>query len=245
MAANRSARNTLSEADPVQVIADSPLLRSIERSSLDGLGPALEWIDLDERDILSPDGNRGDALYFIASGRLEIVNASGERDSAADDDHQVLAVIIAGHVISEMQTLTGSSDVAAARCATAARIVRLAKEGFDLYLITNPDVGAKLENIFAPRFNYNDMIRVLRNMFGDLTEEVQADIEQRLTWRHVPRETALFRQGKSSGSQFVVISGRLRELTRSNTGGERIVSEITQGETVGEMGVFTDEIQTT
>ena len=171
-----------------------------------GLDPALEWIDLDERDVLSLDGNRGDALYFIASGRLEIVNASGERDSAADDDPQVLAVIIAGDVISEMRTLTGSSDVAAARCVTAARIVRLAKEGFDRYLITNPDVGAKLENIFAPRFYYNDMVRVLRNMFGDLTEEVQADIEQRLTWRHVPRETALFRQGKLSGSLFVVIS---------------------------------------
>ena len=242
---NQPVRGMPSAADPVQVIADSPLLRSIDRSSLDGLGPELEWIDLDEQEVLSLDGSQGDALYFVASGRLEITHASGEQGTAAGDDAQVLAVIIAGDVISEVRALTGSEDLAAVRGVTAARLVRLAKEGFDRYLATHPDVSEKLGNIFTPRFYHDEMIRVLHDMFGSLTEDVQADLEPRLTWRHVAREDALFRQGESSGGLFVVVSGRLRELTRNDAGEERIVSEISRGQTVGEMGVFTAEIQTT
>ena len=161
-AMNHALRDMPSAGDSVQVVADSPLLRSIDRSSLDGLGPELEWIDLHEHEGLSLDGSRGDALYFVASGRLEITHASAEQGAAAGDDVQVLAVIIAGDVISEMRALTGSKELAAVRGVTAARLVRLAKEGFDRYLATHPDV-----------------------------------------------------------------------------------SEISQGETVGEMGVFTEEIQTT
>ena len=117
--ANQAVRGVPNAADPVQVIADSPLLRSIDRSSLDGLSPELEWIDLDEQEVLSLDGNRGDALYFVASGRLEITHASGEQDAAVGGDAQVLAVIIAGDVISEMRALTGSEDLAMVRGVTA------------------------------------------------------------------------------------------------------------------------------
>ena len=243
--ANQAVRGVPNAADPVQVIADSPLLRSIDRSSLDGLGPELEWIDLDEQEVLSLDGNRGDALYFVASGRLEITHASGEQDAAVGGDAQVLAVIIAGDVISEMRALTGSEDLAMVRGVTAARLVRLAKAGFDRYLSTRPDVSEKLGNVFTPRFYHDEMIRVLHDMFGSLTEDVEADLEPRLTWRHVARDDALFRQGEPSGGLFVVVSGRLRELTRNDAGEERIVAEISQGQTVGEMGVFTEEIQTT
>ncbi len=49
--------------DPVQVIADSPLMRSIERSSLDGLRTELESIVLDEQALVLLDGTGGGALY--------------------------------------------------------------------------------------------------------------------------------------------------------------------------------------
>ena len=50
---------------------------------------------------------------------------------------------------------------------------------------------------------------------------------------------------KPSDGLFVVVSGRLQELAGNDADGERTVGEITQGETVGERGVFTDEIQAT
>ena len=235
----------LTEADPVQVIADSPLLRSIDRSSLHGLRTELEWIDIDRNEGLSLDGGGGDALYFVASGRLKITHAPGEPDAAAASDAQVLAVVVAGDVISEMRALTGSDDLAGLWGVTAARLVRLSKERFDHYLATHPDVSDKLRNIFAPRFYHNEMIGVLRDMFGSLTDDVRADIESRLAWRYLARGNALFNHGEAPGGLFVLVSGRLQELTRNEAGEERIFTEISQGETVGEMGILTDEVQTT
>lgn len=235
----------LIETDPVRVIADSPLLRSIDRPSLDGLRAELAWIDLDRNEELPLDGSGGDALYFVASGRLEITHALARLDAATGGEAEVLAVVVAGDVISELRALTGSDDLAALRGVTAARLVRLSKDGFDQYLATHPEISDKLGNIFAPRFYHDEITRVLRDMFGGLTEDVQADIESRLAWRHVARGNILLDRGEMSGGLFVLVSGRLQELARDESGEDRIFTEIAPGETVGETGLLTDEVQQT
>ena len=79
---------------------------------------------------------------------------------------------------------------------------------------------------------------VLGGMFGQVTQDMLADIEKRVTWHHIPREGILFWQGESSDRVFVVISGRLQVLSTSDAGEQRVVEEIVQGGAVGEAGVF-------
>ena len=185
---------------------------------------------------------RGDALYFVASGRLEVVQSSEWADGA---DARGPAAIIAGDVIGEMRTLTGSRKSAAVRGVAASRLVRLEKGRLDRYLATRPHVAEKLRNVFLPMFYRNEIVRVLRTLFGDLTEDMLADIERWLTWRHVARGEALFRRGESSDGLFVVVSGRLQELGGNDAGEGKVVSDLVQGEIAGEMGIFVDEIQRT
>ena len=230
--------------DQVQVIADSPLMRSIERSSLDGLRTELESIVLDEQALVLLDGTGGGALYFVASGRLEVIQAATDQAGMAGDA-RLLATPVPGDVVSEMRSLTGNAGSAALRAVTEARLVKLTKERFDYYLAMHPDVTRKLRSIFSPRFYHNELVRVLRSMFGDLGEDLLVDIEQRLTWRHVVRGDALVRPGEPSTGLLVVVSGRVRELTEAGAEGARIVNEAAQGQVVGAMGVFTDEMQTT
>lgn len=240
-----AARPSLVGGDPLQVIADSPLLRTVDRSTLDGLGPDLEWVELGARETLFLDGQRGDALYFVASGRLEILQATRERGSATDDDAGSLTTLAAGDAVGEMGALTGRMGSAAARGITPVRLVRLAKERLDRHLASDRVASNKLQAIFAPRFHRLELAQVLRNMFGELTDDILADIEQRLTWRHVNRESTVFRKGEASDRLFVVVSGRLQEFAPDDLGRQRVVNEIVQGGTVGETGVFTDEAQTT
>ena len=230
--------------DPVQVIADSPLMRSIERSSLDGLRTGLESIVLDEQALVLLDGTGGGALYFVASGRLEVIQAATDQAGMARDA-RLLATLVPGDVVSEMRSLIGNAGSAALRAVTEARLVKLTKERFDYFIALHPDVTRKLRSIFSPRFYHNELVRVLRSMFGDLGEDLLADIEQRLTWRHVVRGDALVRPGEPSTGLLVVVSGRVRELTEAGAEGARIVNEAAQGQVVGAMGVFTDEMQTT
>ena len=249
MAGNRAQRRAPVATDPIQVVADSPLLRSVDRSSLGGLESELEWVVVDEREVLRFDGERGDALYFVASGRLEVVQPPGGRNGGggveAAGDAQGTAAIIAGDVIGEMRTLTGSRESAAVRGVAASRLVRLEKGRLDRYLSTHPQVAENLRNVFLPMFYRNEIVQVLRVLFGDLSEDTLADIERSLTWRHVARGEALFRRGESSDGLFVVVSGRLEELRGGDAREERAVGELVRGEIAGEMGIFADEIQTT
>lgn len=240
-------RRALVASDPIQVVADSPLLRSVDRSSLDGLESELEWVVVGEQEVLHFDGERGDALYFVASGRLEVVQPLAEENGGVEaaGDVRGTAAIVAGDVIGEMRTLTGSRESAAVRGVAASRLVRLEKGRLDRYLSTHPQVAENLRNVFLPMFYRNEIVRVLRVLFGDLSEDMLADIERLLTWRHVARGEALFRRGESSDGLFVVVSGRLEEVRGGDAHEERAISDLLQGEIAGEMGIFADEIQTT
>ena len=82
-----------------------------------------------------------------------------------------------------MRTLTGSQESAAVRAVAASRLVRLEKGRLDRYLSTHPQVAENLRNVFLPMFYRNEIVRVLRVLFGDLSEDMLADIERLLTWR--------------------------------------------------------------
>lgn len=228
--------------DPVQVLADSPLMRGAGRSSLDGLRAELESVALDEDALLRLDGTGGGALYFVASGRLEIVQSL--TDGGAVGDQRVLATIVPGDVVSEMRAPTGDEGAAVLRAATEAHLVTLSKERFDRHLGRHPEISGRLRTILSPRFYHRELVRVLGEMFGDLTEELLGDIEQRLAWRHVAREDVLVRQGEPAEGLFVIVSGRLRELAETG-GGTKVVHESAAGQVVGSISVFSDTVQST
>ena len=78
-------------------------------------------------------------------------------------------------------------------------------------------------------------------MFGDLDKDMIKDIADRLEWVHVARGQELFSEGDPSDSFFVIISGRLQMIITDQFGEDRVVGELHQGESVGEIGVFTEE----
>ncbi len=182
MAADRAAHGSSGGPDPVRIIADSPLLRSAARSSLDDLRRALEWVSLDESDVLFLGGDHGNALYFVAEGHLEITIVT-EQAGSPGEKTQAVARIAAGDVVGEMQTLTGGRQLATVTALTSARLVKLAKESFDHYPATHPDVTSKLKGIFTPRFYRRQMLLVLSDMFGKMTPGMLVDIEKRMTAR--------------------------------------------------------------
>lgn len=231
--------------DLLQVVADSPLLRTFDRGSLRGL--ALEWVVLDSAEALPLRREDSDVLYFVASGRVEIVDATGESEPAVAPDAPALTSVVAGDVIGDMRTLMGTRDlaVAALRAVTPTRLVRLIKDQFDDYVAKHPEAGAKLRHAFAPRFYHRELVSVLGDMFGTLSEALLNEVEPRLTWRHLARGEILFRQDDRSDQFFFVIAGRLSELATDDAGQEKVLDLIAQGSTVGETGAFSDEPRTT
>ncbi len=236
-----SPRNAPSPQELVQMIASDPLLRTIDRSYLDELEHELSWIALPQGEELFREGDSVDAFYFVASGLLQVSKLQQDQDGNPDNDRLVLAEIGPGATIGEMQILTGGIRSATVTALEPCGLIRFPKKAFDTFLAQDQNVVDALAQTILPRLYRDQMVDVLPNMFGELTDEMLRDLETKMTWRSLRRGDLLCYQGEPSESFYIIISGRMHVLIKGTNGKTRVATEMSQGESVGEMGVLTGE----
>lgn len=225
----------------VGLIIQNPLFRSVERSHLEQLSDQLGWVVLAQNELLFREGDEADALYFLVEGRLEVFKEQPNSAGNAESTKLTLAEIRPGSAVGEMQLLTGGRRSASVHALQPSGLIRFPKTAFDRLLARDHSVVDALTKTIMPRLYRDQMIAVLPKLFGELDDQLLRDLESKMTWVHLPRGYVLCYQGETSDSFYVLISGRLEVLVRTSTGQLRQVGEISQGETAGEIGVFTGE----
>lgn len=90
---------------------------------------------------------------------------------------------------------------------------------------------------------YHDelLYRLLQTSFGDLDEGAIRELWPLLDWVEISGGQTLMHQGDPGDALYLLVSGRLRAYVRQDDGSQRAVGEITRGEIVGEMSLFTGE----
>jgi len=239
-----SPTDTPSPQELVSLIADDPLFTSIDRSYLDELQDELSWVVLSEGQVLFHEGDAVDAFYFVKSGLLEVSKIQEDLDGNPDNDRLVLVEIGPGETIGEMQILTGGVRSATVSAAEPSGLVKFPKEAFDTFLAKDQNVVDALSKTIMPRLYRDQMVDVLPKLFGELDDEMLLDLETKMTWRSLRRGDLLCYQGEPSESFYIIISGRMQVQITDSTGKTRVVGEMSQGESVGEMGVVTGQPRT-
>src|ERR1700739_3056635 len=95
-----------------------------------------------------------------------------------------------------------------------------------------------------PAFDPTRLLLALRrsDLFASLSGEAMAALEAQLTPVTLMSGEVLFKEGEPSDSLYIVVSGRLRVVSRvPEDQSERLVAELGHGEIVGEMGLVCDE----
>lgn len=81
----------------------------------------------------------------------------------------------------------------------------------------------------------------LHTALPGLEPAAQALLRAHLRWVEVPGGEALMTQGEAGDAMYLLVSGRLRTSIRQDDGSQRVVREISRGQIVGEMSLYTDE----
>ncbi len=225
----------------LQLVNEHPLLNAIEPSRLEGLKDQLSWVALDASQVLFDEGDAVDAFYFVIKGLVEVSTMQENLDGNPDNDRLVLAEVGPGDTIGEMAILTGGARNASVTAVQPSGLVKFPKAAFDQFLASDPHVVNELTKTILPRLYRNQIVDVLPKLFGELDEQMLHDLESKMTWMHVPRGQVLCSQGEPSDSFYIIISGRMQVLIKDASDTLRQVSEVSQGESVGEMGVFTGD----
>ncbi|MEO8494138.1 MAG: cyclic nucleotide-binding and patatin-like phospholipase domain-containing protein, partial [Planctomycetota bacterium] len=236
-----SSNDTPSPQELVGLIADHPLLSSIDRSHLDEVQDDLSWIGLSQGETLFHEGDTVDAFFFVTSGLLEVSTIQVDQDGNLDNNRLVLAQIGPGSTIGEMQILTGGVRSATVSAAQPSGLVKFPKAAFDRFLAKDQHVVDALAKTIMPLLYRDQMVDVLPKLFGELDDNMLRDLEAKMSWRSLRRGDLLCYQGEPSDSFYIIISGRMQVLIKDLSGKSRNVTDMAQGESVGEMGVFTGE----
>jgi CRP-like cAMP-binding protein/rhodanese-related sulfurtransferase len=127
---------TMSDNDnTLELLARSPIFRDLPKGALEAISQAVRPLVVPQNTTIFREGDPGDSLYIISSGRVRIFR-KGENQMEID-----LAFNGPGDAFGEMALLTGEPRSADVEAVEEAHLLILSKEDFDSVLREFPDTS--------------------------------------------------------------------------------------------------------
>jgi NTE family protein/lysophospholipid hydrolase len=196
---------------------------------------ALRPVDLAAGQVLMHQGDPGDDIFLVLSGRLAIEVEHADGTSTRVDE------VGPGNVVGEMALLTGQPRTATIRATDTARLACLSRRDFDRLSADHADALKPFLQEVLPRMRSTQLVQLLTELFGRMDPTVLAEIESKLDWVRLRSGTVLFREGDVSDHVYLVVNGRLRVVAAEPDGRERVLEEVGRGSAVGEVALLTGE----
>src|SRR5947208_16932862 len=145
----------------IDVIRSVPLFASLNDTAAQELRTLLNVRQVPDGTLLCREGDLGDAMYLIESGRVRI--------AITDDDEKeiVLAELAQGDFFGEMAIIDGKQRSADATVSEDARLAVLSRENFLGFIHDNPKVALEMLSATFGRLRRTDKLlqqRVSRNV---------------------------------------------------------------------------------
>jgi len=128
-------------ADQVKesLVAQVPLFAALPRSEIAHLAGHLRLVDYPAATLLLREGERGDRLFILLEGEVEIIKALGS------DDERLIAARAAGDFFGEMSLLeTAGKRTASARTRTPVKLWELSRADFETLLHRRPALAYEM-----------------------------------------------------------------------------------------------------
>ena len=229
-----------SRAELLAHIRETYLFKALDEDVLQDLSKDLAWVSLEPGENLFRQGDDSDSTYLVIDGLLEVAIVQDDGSELFVGENKP------GQLVGEMGVFTGQSRTASiyAHTDSSAGLVKIPESGFSRIASANPQALSQVGETIRQRLFRNQLAEMLPNLFGELGEETFNDIEAEAEWVQVSRGDVLISQGDPGDSMYILIRGRLQARITDEDGNQIVVGEITPGESVGEMAMFTGETRT-
>src|SRR5215217_3972554 len=145
----------------IEALRSVPLFASLDDEAAKDLRNLLSDKIVPRNTRLFKQGDKGNAMYLIESGRVRI----SIRDD--DDAEVILAKLAQGDFFGEMSIIDGRQRSADAKVIEDARFAILSRDAFLSFVRTNPDVALEMLSALTDRLRRTDELlrsRVSRNV---------------------------------------------------------------------------------
>ncbi len=130
---------------------NTPLFAALDSDAIAILSDLMIEKVLTPGDVLFTQGDKGESMYIIARGAIE-VSQQGQQGS------KVLDVLGGGDILGEMALLSGAPRSATARAITTVTLGEITRERFDQLMQTQPQLRTEIRKTYARRL-FDDYLR--------------------------------------------------------------------------------------
>ncbi|MGX5356939.1 Crp/Fnr family transcriptional regulator [Kocuria sp. KH4] len=129
----------------IDVLRRAPLFASLDDQAFAALTEELTEVDLSRGSTLFHEGDPGDQLYFIVSGKIKLGR------TAADGRESLVAIMGPGELFGEMALFDPSPRSTSATAVSETRLAGLKHDNLKKVIERSPDVSAQLLQALARR----------------------------------------------------------------------------------------------
>ncbi|MBI1759573.1 MAG: Crp/Fnr family transcriptional regulator [Actinobacteria bacterium] len=138
------------------VLARSGLLQEVDPAAAEALAAQFEYVDVPRGHIIFHEGEPGDSLYIVLSGKIKL----GRR--SADGRENLVAVMGPSDQFGELSVFDPGPRTATAVAIVDSRLARMAKPALQRWITDRPEIAERLLRVLARR------LRRTNNMLADL-----------------------------------------------------------------------------
>jgi predicted acylesterase/phospholipase RssA/CRP-like cAMP-binding protein len=199
------------------------------------LASHMSQIVLEGGATLVRQGESTDTLFAVIAGELAITCVDRFGRSRA------LSSVGPGRLLGGNGLLVQTPSAVTACAVGPVCIAALSRDGFDRFAEGSPSGMVDLLEALRPTLRRHRLWMALNtsDAFKHLDVSALEELETVLELVPLYSGETVMREGESGHDMFVVVSGRVRVVTKGPNGAEVIVAELGPGETVGEMAVIT------
>jgi len=184
--------------------------------------------------ILTRMGDRVEALFAVLDGTVNLIFEY--------DGQTHISLLSPGDTYREISLFSDDPSSASFQAVSDCVIAALPRASFEEFCESRPLAGIYLNQIVGERLRHRMVTAALHasELFGGLGSAALQEIEKHLRPITLNSGECLCREGDPSDGLWFVIRGRLRVQTR-RADGSLYENTVGGGETVGEMGVISDQ----
>ena len=136
------------ENETSYMMLDIPIFKEFDREDIRILSQYLFPKDLEIDGLVCKEGQQGNFLSFVASGKLDVIKI-------IDDEDVRIATLQVGDTLGEMAIIDGLTRSATVRASQASTILMLRRDDFNKLLENHPNIGIKLLKSIARLLSLN------------------------------------------------------------------------------------------
>jgi CRP-like cAMP-binding protein len=214
----------------------TPLFSDLPRDALAALLAGLRLRSVAPGADIVTEGEPGDAMYVVVSGRVEVWRRDPAAAAGAAAPRVPITTLADGAFFGEMALVSNAARLATVTAVEETQILELGRAVVDELSGRYPALAQVIDRFYKERLLAN--LLAANPIFQPLSPERKAAVVAAFAVRTVAPDVTLCLQGQPGTGLHVILRGRCRASHTEPSGTELTYPDMTEGDLFGELSLL-------